>query len=119
MKRIRFLIGCIALLVAGAYAVFFLFQKHSPSSDYDISAAQLDEIKHKAIEGDAKSSKRLINFYLISQADERSALPWIRLAANQGDPDSRKVLIDILSRSNAISDKDEAKLLSQQWGANR
>jgi hypothetical protein len=119
-KRQRTVIGgAAALLLAGAVMVFVALQRRTPSSDYELSASQVAEAQSDAWAGDVEASGRLAMFCLISQSDERAALPWIRLAAKQGDLQYRKLLLDILSLSTAQSDKDEAKLLSRQWGSPR
>ena len=46
---------------------------------------------------------------------KQQGLKWARLAAKYGDADSRKFVVDVLSKSHLDVDREEAKQLASQW----
>lgn len=110
-----------AVLFVGLIFVACLLQfnlidlARSPSASMQIPASEIQIVIEKANNGDIASTKLLINHYLFSESDEATGLKWARLAAKYGDADSRKFVVDVLSRSHLDADQEEAKQLASQW----
>lgn len=117
MKNLRY----VAILFLGLGFVTCLVKFNlidltwSPSASMQIPASEIQNVVEKADGGDLASTNRLINHYLFSEGDDAMGLKWARLAAKQGDIDSRKFVVDVLSRSRFDVDREESKRLAEQW----
>lgn len=91
----------------------------SPSANMQIPVSEMQSVVEKAHGGDLISTNRLVNHHLFSEGDESTGLQWARLAAEQGDLDSQKFVVDVLSRSELDGERKESKKLAERWNLHR
>ena len=87
----------------------------SPATTEAIKTTEIYEVMEHAKNGDVSATNRLVNHYLIFEADEKCALMWARLGAEQGDLNLRKFVVDVLSKSSLAVEKDESIQLANKW----
>lgn len=65
--------------------------------------------------GDISSINRLVDHYLIFENNQKTALVWARLGADQGDSNLRSFIVDFLSKSPGEDGRVELIKLKERW----
>lgn len=86
-------------------------QVGTPGNEYDLTEGELAAATRKAESGDLASMRRLVDYYNWVHSDPDKAIPWLRAAARQNDPDSKEELAGRIVESGAEADCREAQRL--------
>jgi hypothetical protein len=121
MKTHKIAVGLLAcgLLLIALFKFDMIDLSRSPSASMRIPASELTNTIENANGGDIASTNRLVNHYLFSEVDDINGLKWARIGAEQGDVNLQKLVVDILSRSELDTDKEESRELTEKWNLNK
>lgn len=57
----------------------------SSGDEFYLDPQLLADFKEKALQGDASAARKVADHYAFSEVDVPGSIPWLRIAANQGD----------------------------------
>lgn len=87
-----------------------------PGQRFAISAEDLPGIRDQAGRGDVEAIRKMVDHYLIYEADDTQGLFWLERLGDTGDIQARKDVIDYYARHPSAENTRHLGKVKNRWG---
>lgn len=91
-------------------------QAPTPGESYKINQADLPKVEDRAMHGDVKAIKSLVDYYLLYEGSEKQGWIWMERLGDTGDIKARHNVLMYYQQRPSPSNTKHLNLLRTRWG---